>query len=148
MALNAITAEQEHPTSKTAAAIVQLLNYCATHPEATIRYHASGMVLHIHSDASYLSAPRARSRAGGHFFLSDHPSNPTKPGESVTPPNSPIHSVCELLRNVMASAAEAKIGALFTNARKGEEFQTALQELNHPQPPTPIMTDNTTANGI
>eukprot|EP00957_Ditylum_brightwellii_P008357 632477-Ditylum_brightwellii.AAC.1 len=43
MALNAIAAEQEHPTSKTAAAIVQLLNYCATHPEATIRYHASGM---------------------------------------------------------------------------------------------------------
>eukprot|EP00957_Ditylum_brightwellii_P097159 7399885-Ditylum_brightwellii.AAC.1 len=73
MALNAIAAEQEHPTSKTAAAMVQLLNYCATHPEATIQYHASGMVLHIHSDASYLSAPRAHSRAGGHFFLSNRP---------------------------------------------------------------------------
>eukprot|EP00957_Ditylum_brightwellii_P121967 9301428-Ditylum_brightwellii.AAC.1 len=92
MALNAIAAEQEHPTSKMAAAIVQLLNYCATHPEATIWYHASDMVLHIHRDASYLSAPHARSRAGGHFFLSNHPSNPAKPEESVTPPNGPIHS--------------------------------------------------------
>eukprot|EP00957_Ditylum_brightwellii_P196046 14937038-Ditylum_brightwellii.AAC.1 len=48
----------------------------------------------------------------------------------------------------MASAAEAEIGALYTNARKGEEFRTALQELNHPQPPMLIMTDNTTANRI
>eukprot|EP00957_Ditylum_brightwellii_P113909 8683920-Ditylum_brightwellii.AAC.1 len=109
MALNAIAADQEHPTSKTAAAIVQLLNYCATHPEATIQYHASGMVLHIHSDVLYLSAPHARSRAGGHFFLSNRPRNPDKPEESVAPPNGPIHSVCELLRNVMASVAEAEI---------------------------------------
>ena len=48
----------------------------------------------------------------------------------------------------MASAAEAKVGALYTNARKGEELRTALEEMGHPQPPTPIMTDNTTANGI
>eukprot|EP00957_Ditylum_brightwellii_P115604 8817675-Ditylum_brightwellii.AAC.1 len=48
----------------------------------------------------------------------------------------------------MASAAEAEIGALYTNTRKGEEFRTALQELDHPQPPTPIMTDNTTTNRI
>eukprot|EP00957_Ditylum_brightwellii_P011867 894302-Ditylum_brightwellii.AAC.1 len=147
MAPNAIAAKQEHPTSKTAAAIVQLLNYCAMHQEATFRYHASGMVLHIHSDASYLSAPRARTRAGGHFFLSDRPSNPTKPKESVAPPNSPIHLVCKLLCNVMTSTTKAEIGALYTNARKGEEFRTALQELNHPQLPTPIMTGNTTTNG-
>eukprot|EP00957_Ditylum_brightwellii_P010574 800776-Ditylum_brightwellii.AAC.1 len=126
MALNAIAAKQEHPTSKTAATIVQILNYCATHLEATVRYHTSGMVLHIHSNASYLSASRARSRAGGHFFLSDRPSNPTKPEESVAPPNDSIYPVCELLRNVMASAAKAKIGALYTNAQKGEEFQTSL----------------------
>eukprot|EP00957_Ditylum_brightwellii_P197302 15031780-Ditylum_brightwellii.AAC.1 len=48
----------------------------------------------------------------------------------------------------MESNAEAEIGALYTNARKGEEFRTALQELNYPQLPTPIMTDNTTANRI
>eukprot|EP00957_Ditylum_brightwellii_P015787 1188962-Ditylum_brightwellii.AAC.1 len=36
MALNAITAKQEHPTHKTAVAIVKFLNYCATHPEATV----------------------------------------------------------------------------------------------------------------
>jgi hypothetical protein len=47
-----------------------LLDYAATHPEATIRFHTSDMVLHVHSDASYLSEPKSRSRHGGYFFLS------------------------------------------------------------------------------
>jgi hypothetical protein len=46
-----------------------MLDYLATHPDATLRYHASDMVLHIHSDASYLSVSNARSRLGGLFFL-------------------------------------------------------------------------------
>jgi len=71
--LNDIAAEQSKATSKTTQKIVQLLNYLATHPLAIIEYHASDMVLHIHSDGSYLSAPRARSRAGGVHFLSDTP---------------------------------------------------------------------------
>jgi hypothetical protein len=39
----------------TDAKVLQLLNYCTTHPSATIRYHASNMILNIHSDAGYLS---------------------------------------------------------------------------------------------
>ncbi len=31
------------------------------------------MTLNVHSDASYLSAPKARSRAGGYFFLGSIP---------------------------------------------------------------------------
>jgi hypothetical protein len=46
----------------------QMFDYLATHPDATIRYHASDMVLHIHSDASYLSVSNAHSRLGGLFF--------------------------------------------------------------------------------
>jgi hypothetical protein len=66
VALNDISAEQSKATAHTAAKIVHLLNYCATHPNAVVRYHASDMILHIDSDASYLSLPEARSRAGGH----------------------------------------------------------------------------------
>jgi hypothetical protein len=44
------------------------LDYLTTHPDATIRYHASDMILHIHSDASYLSVSNARSPLGGLFF--------------------------------------------------------------------------------
>eukprot|EP00957_Ditylum_brightwellii_P113023 8618622-Ditylum_brightwellii.AAC.1 len=48
----------------------------------------------------------------------------------------------------MAYAAEAKIGVLYTNVCKGEDLCTALEEMGHLQPLTPIMTDNTTASGI
>jgi hypothetical protein len=55
MPLNDIAMEQTKATEKTQAATNQLLDYLATHPDATIRYHASYMILHIHRDASYLS---------------------------------------------------------------------------------------------
>jgi hypothetical protein len=68
MPLNDIATEQTKATEKTQAATNQLLYYLATHPDATIRYHTSDMILHIHSDASYLSVSNARSRLGGLFF--------------------------------------------------------------------------------
>jgi hypothetical protein len=57
--LNDIVTEQTNATEKTQAATNQLLDYLATHPEAAIRYHASDMILHIHSDTSYLSVSNA-----------------------------------------------------------------------------------------
>jgi predicted protein tyrosine phosphatase len=69
MPLNDIATEQTKATEKTQAATNQLLDYVATHPDTTIRYHASDMILHIHSDASYLLVSNARSRLGGLFFL-------------------------------------------------------------------------------
>eukprot|EP00957_Ditylum_brightwellii_P195333 14882335-Ditylum_brightwellii.AAC.1 len=56
--------------------------------------------------------------------------------------------VCEVIHNGMASMAEAEIGALHSNTRKGEELCLALTEMGHPQPPTPVLTDNSTACGI
>jgi hypothetical protein len=73
MPLNDVTMEQTKATEKAQAATNQLLDYLATHPNAAIRYHASDMILHIHSDASYLSVSNARSRLGGLFFLGKNP---------------------------------------------------------------------------
>ena len=47
----------------------------------------------------------------------------------------------------MSSAAEAEIGALFMNAQEAIPIRQCLIDLGHPQPPTPIKTDNSTANG-
>jgi hypothetical protein len=55
MPINVLASEQTKATSDTADKVIKLLNYCNTHPETKIRYHASGMILYIHSDASYLS---------------------------------------------------------------------------------------------
>ena len=48
----------------------------------------------------------------------------------------------------MASTAEAEIGGLFMNAQESAPERTTLVELGHPQPPTPLKNDNSTADGI
>ena len=52
------------------------------------------------------------------------------------------------MENVMASAAEAEMGGPLTNGQEAVILRTNLEELGHPQPPTPIKTDNSTASGI
>jgi hypothetical protein len=68
MALSSITVEQTKATEKTMGRCTQLLDYFSGHLNATVRFHASDMILNIHSDASYLSEEKARSRGCGHFF--------------------------------------------------------------------------------
>jgi hypothetical protein len=85
------------------------------------------MILHIHSDTSYLSENEAKSRAGGLFYMVSN----NKTNKKL----------------VISSAAEAEIGAVFINAKEGAVLGTTLEELGHKQPPTPMKTDNTTATG-
>ena len=96
------------------------------------------MVLHLHSDSSYLSEPGARSRVGGHYFLSNNSTDPPNPTPTDSPLNGPTHIVSNILHNVMASAAEAEIGATFHNGQDTVPIRTTLEELGHPQPPSPI----------
>jgi hypothetical protein len=60
-------------SAQTKGTAAQLLDYAATHPNAILQYKASDMVIHVHSDASYLSEPNACSRAGGLFFSAPCP---------------------------------------------------------------------------
>ena len=66
------------------------------------------MILNIHSDASYLSEIGARSRVAGHYFLGSVP-EANKPIRL----NGAIFTFCGILKFVVASAAEAELGALF-----------------------------------
>ena len=97
----------------------------------------------IHSDASYLSESRARSRTAGHYFLG---SNPKKGGP--IPLNGEIYVHSGILKFIVTSSAEAELGSLFLYAKEGKILQTILEELGHAQPPTPIHCDNLTAVGI
>jgi hypothetical protein len=110
MPLNDIAMEQTKATEKTQAATNQLLDYLATHPDATIRYHASDMILHIHSDASYLSVSNARSRLGGLFFLGNK-----SPEQNTL--NGSILNIASVIKNVVASAAKSEVRACFHNAQ-------------------------------
>jgi hypothetical protein len=108
------------------------------------------MVLYIHSDVSYLSEPKVRSRSGGHFFLSDRLADLDQPPIKAPTQNGPLHISSVILRNVMALAAEAVVGALlFVTVQEGTVLRTTtLIELGHPQPPIPLQSDNATATGI
>ena len=102
----------------------------ATHPDAIITYKKSNMILAIHSDASYLTGKKARSRAGGHFYLADENVEQSKAG--------PVHNVAQIIRNVISSAVDAKIGARYINLRQAIPARQLLEEMGHRQPPTPI----------
>jgi hypothetical protein len=141
MPLNDIATEQTKATAKTQAATNQMLDYLATHPHATIRHHASGMILHIHSDASYVSVSNARSRLGGLFFLGNKsPKQETLSGS--------ILNIAAVITNVVASASESEVGAGFHNTQSGAPLRFTLTEPGHTQPPTPLRRDKSTAYGI
>ena len=140
-ALNTIGSEQAKPTESTKNKCKKLLDYAATYPNAYIRYHASDMVLHVDTDAAYLVLPKARSRVAGYYQLLDYPTKQ----DSI---NGPLHIECKTIRNVVASAAEAEMGGLYHNAQTSIPIRYILEALHHPQPPTPIKTDNATAHGF
>ena len=48
----------------------------------------------------------------------------------------------------MASIAESEMGSLLLNFQEAVPIRTSLEEMNHPQPPTPVYIDNSTAYGI
>jgi hypothetical protein len=54
----------------------------------------------------------------------------------------------QIIKPAMSLAAKAKIGALYINCWEAVLACHTLEFLEHPQPPTPIQTDNTTALGI
>jgi hypothetical protein len=126
---------------KTQAVADQLLDYLATHPDATIRYHKSDMILHIHSDASYLSVSHARIGLGGLFYCGDKPPHADRL-------NGSILNAAAINKNIVVSAAYSYIGVCFQDAQSGAPLRATLIELGHHQPATPLRTVNSTAFGI
>ena len=120
--------------------IKQLLDYSATHPDAAVTYRSSNMVLAAHSDASYLSETKSRSCAGGNSFMSSDIAVPEN--------NGAVHTVAQIIKTVMSSTAEAELGALYINCHKAIPAQHLLEAMGHHQPPTPMLTDNSTALGV
>ena len=104
-----------------------------------IRYQAYDMILIIDSDASYLIEPKARRRMGGFHFIGN------KDGKLF---NGTILVLAKVIQNVMASAVEAEVGGLFMNSREDVPESKTLIELGHPQEPTQLKNDNSTADGI
>ena len=116
------------------------MDYCATHPDARVRYVASDMILALHSDASHLSEPESKSRAAGHFYLTRNNNKDMNNGAVVT--------LSKIIKHVMGSASESEVAALFYNCKAAIPLRLALHEMGHQQPKTPTVTDNKSAEGL
>ncbi len=112
-------------------------------PISKVRFYASEMVLNIYSDALYFSEDKAQRHTCGHLFMGWIP----KEGKPIEV-NGAFHVNLLILCFVVASAAEAKLGALFHNCQTGIIFQSILEHLGHPQPKAPVYCNNAMAVGI
>ena len=142
-ALSAIAARQSNGTQAVADACHQLLDYVATHPDAGIRYHTCDMILAVLTDASYLSEIGGKSRAAGHFYLTNRNDEDFNNGAILT--------LSSIIKHVMSSssASEAELAALYYGCKQAAPIRFTLEEMGHPQPaPTPVTTDNITAQGL
>jgi hypothetical protein len=78
------------------------------------------MILHIHSDASYLSVSHARIRLGGLFYCANKPAHADKL-------NGYILNADTIFKNV-ASAEESEVGASLQKSKSGSDQE--LPSLN------------------
>jgi hypothetical protein len=90
------------------------------------------MRLILHSDASYLSESKARSRVGEYYYL----------GNDEDDINSAVTCLSSIIDVVVSSATEAEYGATFSNGKIAEGLRLTLAELGHPQAPTLLICDN------
>ena len=99
------------------------------------------MILAIHTDASYLSELGGKSRAAGHFYLTNRNDEDFNNGAILT--------LSSIIKHVMSSASEAELAALYYGCKQAAPIRITLEETGHSQPaPTPITTDNITAQGL
>ncbi len=96
---------------------IQLFDYFATHADAKIRFYASGIIMKIHLDVSYLSESKVLSRACRRFFMGWKPVD----GQSIKL-NWAFYTNSVILKFVVASAVEAELRALFPNCQDGIIF--------------------------
>jgi hypothetical protein len=68
--------------------------------------------------------------------------------EEIPTNNGTVLNILQIIRAVMSSAAEAKLGALFINAKTAVSTCRMLKELGHPQTQTHIKTDNSTTHAL
>ena len=99
------------------------------------------MFLKAHSDVSYLSESKARSRAGYFFYTSGI-------NEDSNRPNGAITVISTIMRHVMSLSVKVVYGVLLCNAKEQESLRITLREMGHPQQSTEIITDNFMVDGI
>jgi hypothetical protein len=114
-----------------------LLEYVTTYSNDGIVYLASNMILCAHGDAGLLNETNSCSRAGAHIYLSEDDPCPQFNGAFI--------SIAQIIKFLMALAAESELTALFITAQEMIPYRQTLIAMGWPQPKSPIQMDNSTA---
>jgi hypothetical protein len=93
IALDSLATQQANPMQNTLKHVKHFLDYAMIHQDAIITYKSSNMILATHSDAYYLSKTKARSRAGGHFLLSENDEIPRN--------NDVLLTIAQIIKSVI-----------------------------------------------
>ena len=121
-----IGAQQAEETKETEAAIEQLMDYVATYPDDGLLFRKSDRILAAHADALFLNEPKDRSRAGAYILLSENDPKPKLNGTVLT--------IEQIIKTVMASAAEAEMAALYITKKNMIPLRSTLIEMVWPKP--------------
>jgi hypothetical protein len=128
-AVNKLASKQASPTVDTAIQVDRIPRYAYCYPDATITIRASGMQLCCHSNASYLSGTKSRSRssrAGSILFLSA-----IDPVHSV---NGAIDYLSCINSIIVSSATKVEYAALFLVGREATGASNTLIDGTLKQP--------------
>jgi hypothetical protein len=68
--------------------------------------------------------------------------------EDIPTNNGAVLNISGILKHVVSSASEAEIGGLFINVMSAIPICQTLVKMGHPQPPTPMQTNNSTAHQL
>jgi len=120
--------------------IERFFQYALRWSNNVMRIHASNMILNVHSDASYLSETKARSRAGAFMCMGTELHGAR--------PNAPVLYLSVIIATIVDSATAAEYAAAFIAAQAATSLRLTLGELGYPQPATQITCDNACAVGI
>jgi hypothetical protein len=143
MALSNIASKQMKATEKALEKGAKLLDYLALNLDTKVQYYALDMVTNIHSDALYLMETKTQSCRCGNFFMGWIP----RDGKPIKLSRA-FHLNSSILQLIVASAAEAELGALFHNCQTGIIFCIILEDLGYHQPETPVYCNKVIAVGI
>jgi len=145
-AVSKLASAQSRPTANTMKIFDRLMQYVATHNNPTITYRASNMQLQLHTDASFMSESRCRSRASIYGYLSAlSPSNISEFPDL----NGPILCTSTIIPLTVPSVMDAEYIAIYQGLLHIEKVRQALTDIGFPQlSPTELTCDNQAAVSV
>ena len=95
----------------------QLLDYLANHPDASIQYRTSDMILAFDTDASYLSELGGKIHAVAYYYMNNKGQKDFN--------NGVIEVLSTIIKHAMSSASEAETEALYYRCKCAIPYRVA-----------------------